>query len=197
MSEKPLYHWIPKWVLLLIDDKKCSRCDVKQQKEGISSIGVRKVKDEWCFVIEHVCSKCEFREILGFNEGSDLEDFCHMMLQEIMEKKSMDKARARQRGRLYEAITDKEVNDFLKFMHGSEDYDSVLKHIGYNESPVERETRAEAEKKRRKSKRKSKQKSKPRKSPKTKPTSDASDASDANGARKTARKRKEDNNESP
>ncbi len=145
MSGKPLYHWIPKWVLLLVDEKKCSRCSVKQKKEGITCVGVRKVKEDWCFVIEHVCNQCEFREMLGFNEGSDLEDFCHMMLQEIMDKKSIERSNARQRGVSTGSITDKEVNDFLKFMDSSEDYDSVLKHIGYNENPIERQTRIESE----------------------------------------------------
>lgn len=90
MQQKPLHEWLPRWILSIIENSKCIKCNSSIHKNEIAAIGVRKAGDQDVFYVEYTCSSCENRAIHTFkltNRPTTLEELCFQILKFIQEKK--------------------------------------------------------------------------------------------------------------
>ncbi len=135
MQGKRLFYWVPNWISNVLKEKGCDKCSNNIRKQDIIAIGIREVGNKTALYVEHICSKCGFREItsLAGSKKGTLEEMCYILLEEIQYKRSTDKARELEKSQYHSKITKKEMEDFAKFMNSPYNHEDFMKFIGAHE----------------------------------------------------------------
>jgi hypothetical protein len=138
--KNPLYTCIPRWIIRVVETKKCYKCSAKVSKKHICAIGIRPLVDDKNTVyVEHACPNCSTRTITSFarEKAETVEDLCYMLLEQIHARRRMQKSKEIGSRYSSDQIQDKEVDSLVDFMNKSETYEEFLKYIGSEVIPDE------------------------------------------------------------
>ncbi len=87
MNNLPLHCYTPRWMLNIIETKKCAACGTKARKKDICAVGIRNFGSEGkkTMYVEHKCPRCSTRTITSFAKEklASVEDLCYMMIEQI------------------------------------------------------------------------------------------------------------------
>ena len=138
MLDKKFHYWLPSWMKIVIRKRKCSKCNYPINDQDIIAVGIRELqgRKQSCLFTEHQCSQCLHRSITTFGKEKigTIQGMCFTLLDSIERKKKLEKAH-RITEKFKDEMSDKNVNDFLKFLYNVESHDEFLKKIG---SPTEK-----------------------------------------------------------
>lgn len=133
-QNKPFHLFVPQWMIRLVEQKQCSRCNNPVQRDHIHAAGVRELKKGvgFTFFVEHSCPKCDYAVSTNFTheKTGDLEDLCYNMIEQMHRNKQVQKSIEIESGKKAESIQDSEVDECLKFLKNSDTYEDFLKFIG-------------------------------------------------------------------
>ncbi len=128
--DKPLYYWLPNWAIKSVLDKCCDKCKTSYNKQDITAIAIKPVKNKYRFCVEQMCSKCSRRSLTVFGKSEHtLEGMCYFLLEQINRKKIMAKAKHLRKEK-EGPITDTEAQAFIDFVQNAESYSEVLDELG-------------------------------------------------------------------
>ncbi len=138
MGNQPLHKYTPRWMLNIIETKKCAECGEKAHKHDICAIGVRSfgAEGKCTTYVEHKCGKCQVRTITSFAKEklSSVEDLCYMIIEQIHAQKKLEKSKElSQQQNSNSQIGDDEVDALKQFLETNESHADFLKYIGSNE----------------------------------------------------------------
>ena len=129
-----IYQVLPQWVLNIVDKLLCNNCKKQISSEDIIATGIRKISEnKHVIFIEYQCKHCLFRQVVAMdNKISNIQGLCFVLLDNIRKIRLLENAFRRKRTKPQKLgkISDKEVNDFIKFVNKSKNYDEFLQHIG-------------------------------------------------------------------
>jgi len=137
MKNKPVYHYAPAWMIEELKGRQCDKCSQSITKENIIAIGIRDNNANKTIYMEHQCPKCKYREMTncGGDKRGTLEELCYALLEELQLRKRAEKAKlARKNARINKQgmskpWTNKEVEEFKKFIGKCDSHDQFLEYI--------------------------------------------------------------------
>jgi len=128
-----IFNYIPQWIVSILRNKRCKKCETFISKKDVIAIGVRDHEGKQTIYIEHLCSNknCNWRGIINFqNKEASIEELCYILLEGVKNQKASERSKQLEsKKKSGELITDKEVTEFLKFLNKSETHDEFLKAI--------------------------------------------------------------------
>lgn len=126
-----LHKSVPHFILKYLSDRRCSKCNTQIVKQDVIAIGIRTYQKKTCLYIEHQCKSCHYREITNYsgNKNSSVPELCYVLLEHHQKQKDTENI-VKTRKKEKKSITDKEVNDLLRFMNDNSSYDDFMKYIG-------------------------------------------------------------------
>ncbi len=131
--KQPLHTNIPRWITNIVETKKCSNCKTEVSKTSICAVGIRSIgANKSTVYVEHACPECSVRTITSFSreQSASVEELCYMLIEQIHNKRKLQRAE-KIRGRVREdAIQDEEVESLVELMNSSDSFEDFLKYIG-------------------------------------------------------------------
>lgn len=140
MKQKPLSYYIPQWICSSVSSLQCDKCNTSYSQNNIIEISIRDIDSSYILAAEVVCGKCEHHKKVAFHDSakSTPEELCYIILEEVMRKQDLSKSQSLVKKDSKGGITDDEVSSLVDFMNETEDYNDLLKYIGYK-TPFKKE----------------------------------------------------------
>ncbi len=134
----PFHKNVPTWIIRYLSHVKCSQCLARVRKKDVVAIGIRELEDKSASTpyVEYKCPKCEHRAMKSFggHTKGTVEELCCMLLEEKQNQRRIKQAqKSESRHTDAPAMTDEEVNKFLKSLKNSKSYSELLDEIGATE----------------------------------------------------------------
>jgi len=133
MSDNSFHQWLPEWTYAPLQKRKCSQCNKKYTKDNIIAVGIRMTEEDfYAMYLETQCSECGFRALttLGKQKEDSLEKLCYVILESIKKKKITNKSKMIHKQMENKPMTDKEVENFIKFIQTNQTHADFCKKIG-------------------------------------------------------------------
>ena len=122
---------ISPWMLKSINNKYCSKCQESIIKENIIGIGIREFKNKLVIFLEHLC-KCGYKEVTPvIKKNMTIEEMCYSLLEESQNRKAIHISQHLELPtEKMTPISQKEADEFIKFLKDVPNHDLFMKHIG-------------------------------------------------------------------
>lgn len=131
------YKCVPKWIIRIIESRKCYHCDKLAQRIEIEAFGIRKVMNGnlSTFYVEHCCSNCNKRTITSFGRERQAApvDLAYEIIEYEQNQRRLRKVKALENVKRTGDIEPEEIQQLLEFMNRTDTHEDFMRFIGaYN-----------------------------------------------------------------
>ena len=131
----PFHLFVPKWMIKLIEQKQCSRCNTPVRRKHIQAVGVREMSagGEFAFFAEYRCPECDYAVCTNFTheKTGNLEDLCYAMIEQMHKNKQLQRAKKSSKNTNRATnISDSEMRKCIQFVQNTKTHEEFMKFIG-------------------------------------------------------------------
>lgn len=131
------FRCVPKWIIRIIETRKCFHCNKLAERNEIEAFGIRKITDSKMntFYVEHRCAQCNKRTITSFGREKQASalDLAYEILEHEKNKTRVLHAKSLEKSRSSGEIETKEVEELLNFMNRTDCHIDFMRFIGASE----------------------------------------------------------------